>query len=51
MAMAMVRREDGSLEVEHWSQAVIVTDEGDVRDDGVALTASDRFRFRYGPSR
>jgi hypothetical protein len=34
MAMAIVRRKDGSLDVEHWSQAVIVTDEGDTRDDG-----------------
>ena len=36
MAMAIVRHEDGSLDVEHWSQAVIVTDEGDLRDDGAA---------------
>ena len=41
MAMALVREEDGRLEVQHWSQAVIVTDKGDVRqDDGTGLALS-----------
>jgi hypothetical protein len=38
IAMALVQGDDGEVDIQQWSQAVIVTDKGDVRkDDGTGL--------------